>query len=64
MCNGGMHGGWAHLAQGQGFKVETAAAIEPLLVLLVLVALLIIGFSTGKTHVTFIDAIFTEVLFT
>jgi hypothetical protein len=63
MYNSGMHGGWAPLAQGQGFKVENAGADERLLVLLVLVAIFIIGFSTGKTHVTFIDAIFTEILF-
>jgi len=64
MYNGGMHGGWAPLAQGQGFKVKTAGENEPLLVFLVLLALFIIGFGTGKTHVTFIDAIFAEILVT
>jgi hypothetical protein len=64
MDNGGMYGGWAHLAQGQGFKVKIAMSDELLLVLLVLVSLFIISFGTGKAHVPFIDAIFAEVLFT
>ena len=48
--------------KGQGFKVATSGADEPLLVLLFLFAIFIIGFRTGETHVTFIDAIFTEIL--
>jgi hypothetical protein len=57
-----MHGGWAHLAQGQGFKVVTSRVEEPLLVFLFLLAIFIIGFGTGETHIAFIDAIFTEIL--
>jgi hypothetical protein len=48
--------------KGQGFKVAIAGVSEPLLVLVFLFALFIISFGTGKTHVAFIDAIFTEVL--
>ena len=48
--------------KGQGFKVATSGADEPLLVLLFLFAIFIIGFRTGKTHVTFIDAIFAKIL--
>jgi hypothetical protein len=64
MYNSGMHGGWADLAQGQGFTVETVGVAEFSLVLLVLITFFIIGFGTGKTHVAFIDTIFAEVLFT
>jgi hypothetical protein len=62
MYDGGMNGGWAHLAQGPGFKVVTSGVDEPLLVLLFLFAVFIIGFGAGETHVAFIDAIFTEIL--
>jgi hypothetical protein len=48
--------------RGQGFKIVTSGADEPLLVLLFLFAILVIGFGTGETHVAFIDAIFTEIL--
>jgi hypothetical protein len=48
--------------KGQGFKVATSGADEPLLVLLFLFAIFIIGFRTGETHVTFIDAIFAKIL--
>jgi len=48
--------------KGQGFKVETSGTDEPLLVLLFLFAIFIIGFRTGETHVTFIDAIFAKIL--
>jgi hypothetical protein len=48
--------------KGQGFKIVTSGADEPLLVLLFLFAILVIGFGTGETHVAFIDAIFTEIL--
>ena len=64
MYSSGMHGGWAHLAQGQGFKVSTSGAEEPLLVILFLVAFFIIGFCTGKTHITLIDAVFAKILLT
>jgi hypothetical protein len=48
--------------QGEGYSVAGSGAEEPLLVLLFLFSLFIVGFGTGKTHVTFIDAIFTEIL--
>jgi hypothetical protein len=48
--------------QGEGYSVAGSGAEEPLLVLLFLFAIFIIGFRTGETHVTFIDAIFTEIL--
>jgi hypothetical protein len=48
--------------QGEGYSVAGSGADEPLLVLLFLFAIFIIGFRTGETHVTFIDAIFTEIL--
>jgi hypothetical protein len=50
------------LPKGQGFKVATSGADEPLLALLFLFAIFIIGFRTGETHVTFIDAIFAKIL--
>jgi len=49
--------------KGQGFKIATSGVDEPLLVLLFLLAIFIIGFGTGETHVAFIDAIFTEIVF-
>jgi hypothetical protein len=64
MYKRGMDGGWAHPAQGQGFNVETAGSAECSLLLLILLTLFIIGFGTGKTHVTFVNAIFAKVLFT
>jgi hypothetical protein len=48
--------------KGQGFKIAISGADEPLLVLLFLFAIFIIGFRTGETHVTFIDAIFAKIL--
>jgi hypothetical protein len=48
--------------KGQGFKIVTSGVEEPLLVFLFLLAIFIIGFGTGETHVAFIDAIFTEIL--
>jgi hypothetical protein len=50
--------------KGQGFKGATAGVCEPLLVLVFLFAPFVISFGTGKTHVAFIDAIFTEILLT
>ena len=64
MDNGGMYGGWAHLAQIRRLKVKIAMSYELLLVLFVLVSIFIISFGTGKAHVPFIDAIFAKVLFT
>jgi hypothetical protein len=46
----------------QGVYIATPGAEEPLLVLLFLFAIFIVSFGTGETHVTFIDAIFTEIL--
>jgi hypothetical protein len=48
----------------QGCKVMIAGADEPLLVLVLLLAIFIIGFGTGETHITFIDAIFAKILLT
>jgi hypothetical protein len=48
--------------QSQGCSVARSGAEEPLLVLLILFGILIVSFGTGETHVTFIDAIFTEIL--
>jgi hypothetical protein len=48
--------------KGQGFKVATAGADELLLVILFLFAIFIISFCTGKTHITFIDAVFAKIL--
>jgi hypothetical protein len=50
--------------KGQGFKVATSQPDEPLLVLIFLIAIFIIGFRTGETHVAFIDAIFAKILLT
>jgi hypothetical protein len=48
--------------KGQGFKVVTSGVEKPLLVFLFLLAIFIIGFGTGETHIAFIDAVFTEIL--
>jgi hypothetical protein len=48
--------------KGQGFKVAISGVDEPLLVVLFLFALFIISFGAGKTHIAFIDAIFTKIL--
>jgi hypothetical protein len=48
--------------KGQGFEIAISGADEPLLVFLFLFAIFIIGFRTGETHVTFIDAIFAKIL--
>jgi hypothetical protein len=48
--------------KGQGFKVVPSGVEKPLLVFLFLLAIFIIGFGTGETHIAFIDAVFTEIL--
>jgi hypothetical protein len=48
--------------EGQGSNVSAPAAEAPLFVLLFVFGLVIVGFGTGKAHVPFIDAIFTEIL--
>jgi hypothetical protein len=46
--------------EGRGYSVVGAGG--PLLVLLFLFSFFVIGFRTGKTHVTFVNTIFTKIL--
>jgi hypothetical protein len=48
--------------KGRRLYTATSEAEAPLLVLLFVFTIFIVGFSAGETHVTFIDAIFTEIL--
>jgi hypothetical protein len=48
--------------EGQGANVSTSGVEAPLLVLLFVFDIFVVGFGTGETHVTFIDAVFTEIL--